>query len=46
MVVEFMDAYSLSQEDFDTIVDLSKFHVKSKYSKLFLLDYLIYIFYL
>ncbi|WOL16902.1 replication factor C subunit 1 isoform X4 [Canna indica] len=24
-VVEFMDAYSLSQEDFDTIVELSKF---------------------
>lgn len=26
-VVEFMDAYSLSQEDFDTIVELSKFQV-------------------
>ena len=28
-VVEFMDAYSLSQEDFDTIVELSKFQVGS-----------------
>jgi hypothetical protein len=28
-VVEFMDTYSLSQEDFDTIVELSKFKVGS-----------------
>jgi len=26
-VVEFMDTYSLSQEDFDTIVEISKFKV-------------------
>lgn len=26
-VVEFMDAYSLSQVDFDTVVELSKFKV-------------------
>lgn len=26
-VVEFMDAYSISQEDYDTIVELSKFKV-------------------
>ncbi|XP_059665886.1 replication factor C subunit 1 isoform X2 [Cornus florida] len=25
-VVEFMDSYSISQEDFDTILELSKFH--------------------
>lgn len=26
-VVEFMDSYSISQEDFDTTVELSKFKV-------------------
>ena len=26
-VVEFMNIYSISQEDFDTIVELSKFQV-------------------
>jgi len=26
-VVEFMNTYSISQEDFDTIVELSKFKV-------------------
>lgn len=26
-VVEFMDAYSLSQEDFDSILELSRFQV-------------------
>lgn len=26
-VVDFMNAYSLSQEDFDTVVELSKFKV-------------------
>jgi hypothetical protein len=31
-VVEFMDTYSLSQEDFDTIVEISKFKV-SNYSR-------------
>lgn len=28
-VVEFMDTYSLSQEDLDTIVEVSKFKVGS-----------------
>jgi predicted XRE-type DNA-binding protein len=28
-VVEFMDTYSLSQEDFDTIVEVSKFKVSN-----------------
>lgn len=28
-VVEFMNAYSISQEDFDTVVELSKFQVPS-----------------
>jgi len=30
-VVEFMNTYSISQEDFDTIVELSKFKVPQLY---------------
>ena len=41
-VVEFMDFYSISQEDFDTVVEISKFKVSQAqcgrlcFSKLFL----------
>lgn len=37
-VVEFMNSYSLSQEDFDTIMELAKFKV---YTILFSIGYII-----